>query len=337
MDQAVTVEPYGNRDLAAGTPERPLVSLLLLAYNQENYIGAAIEGALAQTYSPLEILLSDDCSPDDATFAIMERKAQAYQGPHRVLLVRRPRNLGLIAHVNELMALASAEILVLAAGDDICLPERVGRIVEAFRDDPAALLVHSNALAIDAEGRSGEVVRGPVGADTDPMTLATAGAIYVGATGAVHRELVRRFGPITEPRAFEDLVIGFRAALLGGLRYLPETLLKYRTGIGLSSEGARVQNYSRQRLRHAEIMLATLRQRLQDLDTIGGPQQARIAPVLHDAIARFDTIRSFHDPARGATPLAYVRKVLHHGLPGAIEALRHLRAALRRAASGSFG
>ena len=54
------------------SPERPLVTFALFAYNQENYIRAAVEGAFAQTYQPLEIILSDDCSKD-RTFEIMQR------------------------------------------------------------------------------------------------------------------------------------------------------------------------------------------------------------------------------------------------------------------------
>ncbi len=46
------------------TPSSPLVSMLLIAYQQADIIGAAIAGALAQTYSPLEIVISDDASGD---------------------------------------------------------------------------------------------------------------------------------------------------------------------------------------------------------------------------------------------------------------------------------
>jgi glycosyltransferase involved in cell wall biosynthesis len=42
-----------------------------------------VEGAFSQTYSPLEIILSDDCS-SDRTFEIMEEMAREYQGPHLV-------------------------------------------------------------------------------------------------------------------------------------------------------------------------------------------------------------------------------------------------------------
>ena len=36
---------------------RPLISILLLCYNQQDFVGEAIEGVLSQTYSPLEILI----------------------------------------------------------------------------------------------------------------------------------------------------------------------------------------------------------------------------------------------------------------------------------------
>jgi cellulose synthase/poly-beta-1,6-N-acetylglucosamine synthase-like glycosyltransferase len=44
---------------------RPLISFCLLTYNQAPFIREAIEAALAQTYSPLEIIISDDFSNDN--------------------------------------------------------------------------------------------------------------------------------------------------------------------------------------------------------------------------------------------------------------------------------
>lgn len=50
------------------------LSLVVMAYKQEGFIRDAVEAALAQDYPDLEIVLSDDCSPDN-TFAIMEEMA----------------------------------------------------------------------------------------------------------------------------------------------------------------------------------------------------------------------------------------------------------------------
>ena len=56
---------------------KPLLTFALAALNQERFIREAVEAAFAQTYSPLEIILSDDCS-DDRTFDIIREMAAAY-------------------------------------------------------------------------------------------------------------------------------------------------------------------------------------------------------------------------------------------------------------------
>ena len=73
--------------------DRPLLSLLLFAYNQEAYIRDALRGALAQTYSPLQILVSDDASTD-GTAAIVAEELAGYRGPHDVEFLQNPENLG---------------------------------------------------------------------------------------------------------------------------------------------------------------------------------------------------------------------------------------------------
>ena len=72
-------------DSTASLQDRPLVTFALFAYNQEKYIREAVEGTFSQTYEPLEIILSDDCS-SDRTFEIMEEMAATYDGPHATLL-----------------------------------------------------------------------------------------------------------------------------------------------------------------------------------------------------------------------------------------------------------
>lgn len=117
----------------------PAVTLGLVAYNQENYIRAAIEGAFSQRFSPLEIILSDDCSTD-RTFAIMEEMAASYSGPHKVRLRREPANVGTVQHVINVARAAQGDLMVLAAGDDISYPDRAGALYEAWKVTGAAAL-----------------------------------------------------------------------------------------------------------------------------------------------------------------------------------------------------
>ena len=132
------------------TTNRPLVTFALFAYNQERYVREAVEGAFAQTYEPLEIILSDDCSTD-RTFAIMQDMADAYEGPHNVRAVRTPRNLGVTSHVLLRGKEASGELVVVAAGDDISTPERTAEHSRLYSDNDV-LAVSGAFDLIDDQG-----------------------------------------------------------------------------------------------------------------------------------------------------------------------------------------
>ncbi len=102
-------------------PERSLVSFVLLSYNQEQFIREAVRSAFAQTYEPLEIIISDDCSPD-RTFEFIKDEVDVYQGPHKVILNRNEKNLGIAGNLNQAFQLAHGQFFVMAAVYDISIP-----------------------------------------------------------------------------------------------------------------------------------------------------------------------------------------------------------------------
>lgn len=132
---------------------RPLLSFTVCAYQQERFIREAVEAALAQTYSPLEIILSDDCSTD-RTFEIMRELADNYHGPHQLVLNRNAANLGIARHVNRITELVHGELSIGAAGDDISLPNRVEEVYKAWEySNRRATGILSNYIAIDEAAR----------------------------------------------------------------------------------------------------------------------------------------------------------------------------------------
>jgi glycosyltransferase involved in cell wall biosynthesis len=143
--------------------ERPLVTFAVFAYNQEQYIREAIEGAFAQTYEPLEIILSDDCSAD-RTFEIMQEMAAGYEGPHKVRVRRTRRNGGTFNHILEVVDESDGALLVVGAGDDVSYPCRVDSVCDEWRKTGAYGL-YSRYDLIDERGdllRRGERGRGGV-------------------------------------------------------------------------------------------------------------------------------------------------------------------------------
>lgn len=209
---------------------RPLITFVLLAYNQERFIREAIEGAFSQTYSPLEIILSDDCSCDK-TFEIMTRMAEAYVGQHKIILNRNERNLGPGYHLNRAMEMSTGELIVGAAGDDISRADRVDKIYEVYSESGgSAKSIFSNSTIIDTTGkpcrRFFSIPPNPVG--FSPEMIVKGNYILTGCSHAWAREVIDLFGFLQTPLTCEDMVIPFRSALTGEIRYVHEELVMYR-------------------------------------------------------------------------------------------------------------
>lgn len=213
----------------------PRATFFVMAYRQEAVVEQAVASVLAQEGEPLEILLSDDASPD-GTFAIMQEMAAAYRGPHLVRLNRNPANLGIIGHVNRIAELASGRFIIHGAGDDVSEPNRAAQLLAAWNDGADGVMaVHSNVLKIDAQDRALEV-SGPhpgILSDPRPVDIVRTMANCIGAAAAWDRRVFERFGPIPPFCEVEDAPLFFRAALLGRIVHLDAPLVRYRVG-GLS-------------------------------------------------------------------------------------------------------
>lgn len=207
--------------------DRPLVSFLLITYQQAQWAAEALAGALAQRYSPLEIIVADDGSTD-GTRAALVAAAAGYPGPHRLVLVPDHANLGLIGNVNAAMARARGELMVAAAGDDVSLPHRVAATVETWiaAGRPQGSVFLGYAPIFEA----GPVRLDPVLPETFPARnqVAVVGARAPGCSHAWHRALYDRFGPLPEDVPVEDKALAFRAALLGGIVYQDIPVVQYR-------------------------------------------------------------------------------------------------------------
>jgi len=219
--------------------ERPLISFVVICYNQERFIREAVEGAFSQTHSPLEIIISDDCSKGQ-TFEIARQMTAAYKGPHTVRLNRNPTNLGLGGNSNRAVALCQGELIVGAAGDDISLPERTSIIVRAWNDSGReAASIYSRFLTIDESGHpvEGEAAaclreeqirfvheRGTISGFLRRRKPHVAGCAY-----ATSRKLISIFDPLPETVTYEDTATCFRTVLAGGIfTYINAPLVKYR-------------------------------------------------------------------------------------------------------------
>jgi glycosyltransferase involved in cell wall biosynthesis len=224
------------------TTNRPLVTFALFAYNQGSYIREAVERALAQDYAPLEIILSDDASSDD-TASIIREVASAYRGQSTVVVNVNAVNLGIGAHVNKIFHMAKGELIILAAGDDLSLPERTRRTIEYWiKKKRIPTAIFCGGRRIDSGGNELGLVPQEVGKrHLRPSVLISkihdGPCIVLGACSAYTPSVMSHFGDLAADLGIEDTPLAVRASLLGGVDYINEVLVRYRINVSVWRKG----------------------------------------------------------------------------------------------------
>ncbi len=210
---------------------RHRISLVVFAYNQSAVIDDAVDSALAQVCEPIEIILSDDASPDD-THARMSAKAAAYKGSHQVIVRRNEKNLGMGEHFNTVMRVALGDLVILMAGDDISLPDRVARIVRAWDDSGQQLdLIASHVIDMAHDGINLGVLQVDDLSEWRSVDDWICRRPYViGAAHAITRRIFERFGSLAGDCLHEDQVNTLRAICTGGGCTIDAPLVHYRRG-----------------------------------------------------------------------------------------------------------
>jgi len=129
-------------------PENPLISVLVPNYNYARYIGQTLESALRQTYPYFEVIVCDDGSTDNSC-AVIETHIQK---DSRLKLVRK-RNGGVASALNAAYQQSNGQIICILDADDIWMPNKLEKILEAFKLESKCGFVIHNVIQIDGSGK----------------------------------------------------------------------------------------------------------------------------------------------------------------------------------------
>lgn len=255
----------------------PRISFILLSYNQESTAEQAATCALAQDYPNLQVIFSDDCSPDN-TFTTLQASCKAYTGPHEVRLLRTEKNGGLVRNLENALTHATGALVIIAAADDLSHPQRATRLADAWTKAgmPRSAVVYSNVRPINADGVpiidwNEKVVEPPFSLEQ----LAEGSSGPLGAGCAITPNLINEPQPIDPRVVHEDRVFPFRAILLGGaILFVHEPLVDYRVQGGISRQQAksRWETLTHLTANHMRRVLPDARQRLADAELAHAPK-----------------------------------------------------------------
>lgn len=128
-------------------PERPLISVLMSAYNAERYIAEAIQSILGQTEGRFEFLIVNDGSRD-ATGSIIDR----YAAQDARIRAFHQDNRGLVASLNRMLDEARAPLVARMDSDDVSRPDRFAVQLAYLQAHPDIAVLGTNTDELDADG-----------------------------------------------------------------------------------------------------------------------------------------------------------------------------------------
>lgn len=147
-------------DMAEGqTYEQGLVSIVTPVYKAERFIEQTILSVQAQTYRQWELLLVDDCSPDQSS-AIIGRLAK---DDHRIRHIQLTKNGGAAVARNEGISLARGEFLAFLDADDYWMSDKLERQLQ-FMAKMKADFVFASIQPVD---ENGQVLKAPTFVPTE--------------------------------------------------------------------------------------------------------------------------------------------------------------------------
>ncbi|WP_169741597.1 glycosyltransferase family 2 protein [Beijerinckia mobilis] len=206
----------------------PTLSIVIPAYNVANYIRPAVESALAQTFTDLEVIVVDDGSTD-TTPAILADLVHTSRGG--LLRIIRQENRGLSGARNTGIQQARGAFIGFLDGDDIWLPEKAAKQIDLMKKDPSIGISFSHSEYLTENGRrTGTILFSPK-AQPSLHDLIRRNHLGNGSTVIARRECFEQVGLFrTELRSCEDYEMWCRILCLTTYKAVltPEVLTLYR-------------------------------------------------------------------------------------------------------------
>ncbi len=233
-------------------PTSSLVSVIIPAYNHENYVQDTIKSIIEQTYQNIELLVIDDGSKDSTWQKIQEMKEVCENRFVRVHFETK-ENEGSCKTLNKLLSLAQGEFVYIIASDDLAKPNAIEKEVEFLvNNEDYALVVGDNEI-IDSEGKIaywdknknlvyskedadfvtvGALLAKYKGFDFSTEKFGLYETIYLGnyiPNGyLIRKSIFEKIGQFTPEAPLEDFWLMLQISKYAKMKYLDEVLFSYR-------------------------------------------------------------------------------------------------------------
>lgn len=211
----------------------PKVSVCVVTYNQQNYIAQCLQSIVDQeTDFDFEIIVGDDCSTD-GTREIVRGFTEKYPGKFRLLF--HSQNIGAAFNYAKTHELATGEYVAHMDGDDLMLPGKLQKQVNAFIKNPSCVIVSHDMLIINVDDSVNKRTfrRHKAGVNT-LWDLYKTLPFFAHSSKMAKKYVDAKALPIIAKNTL-DIELHVAMAEDGDIFHIDEPLGAYRTGIGISA------------------------------------------------------------------------------------------------------
>jgi len=199
----------------------PTITIGIPTYNRSGMLKQAIQSVLQQSYQDFEIVVSDDCSPDDTEQVVASFNDSRLKYHRTATNLRPPRNW------NECIRLAQGEFFALLPDDDIYCPDFLSEMVKKLQSQPNIGFVQCGYYGIDEKLRPYRTVQM---ASTELILHGEAALIWhienlscIPASVLFRRSVMLKMGLWREDY-WDDWAFILRVAYRHGFIFLPKLL-----------------------------------------------------------------------------------------------------------------
>lgn len=201
----------------------PVVDIVMATYNGAPYLGEQLNSLLGQTYTNWRLTIHDDGSTDET---VNIARTYATRDDRIVLLADDIVGLGSARNFLHLLEHVEGDYYMFCDQDDIWVPEKIAKFVDAIRGHQGPMMVYSNSY-LYTNGR----VLPRFSTHIHPNSLKDTVFFNSGIQGCavmVNRDLVDMLKPFPRRVAMHDHLMTMGAVTFGAVRYLNEGLTWYR-------------------------------------------------------------------------------------------------------------
>lgn len=234
----------------------PLVSLIIISFNQRKYIEDCMQSIMHLSYPNIEFLYLDDCSPD-GTYDVAECYEKKIRERYNCLaFTKNSKNRGLIANLNELIKQCNGKYVKFMAADDFLLEDSIASIVEYMEKHAEYDMVYTNGVYGDSNthfpfretDKERTLYQGEQPNGSSIFSQLYEKDFIAAPTVMIRRSVYSRLGVYDDKIGIEDWEYFLRIAQNGSIGYIDTVTVMYRfTDTSLSHSNSPVKRINMQK------------------------------------------------------------------------------------------